>query len=61
MAELTLQQIIIQISNVDEKRSIAQYGEGFLPDEQIFTYYDSLTEENKRIWDTFVAMITSPK
>ena len=31
-----LQQIVVQISNVDSERSILQYGEGFLPDQQRF-------------------------
>jgi hypothetical protein len=56
-----LQQIVVQISNVDSERSVVQYGDGFLPEEQKFIEYEKLSEENQAIWDSFVTMIGSQK
>lgn len=56
-----LQQIVVQISNVDSERSVVQYGDGFLPEDQKFIEYKNLSEENQRIWDSFVTMIESQK
>lgn len=54
-----LQQIVIQITNSPDVRAILQYGDGFLPDSQTLTKYDDLTEDQKRIWDQFMTMITT--
>ena len=56
---IKLQQIVVQISNVDSERSILQYGEEFLPDQQRFIEYGSLNEEDQVIWDGFVQMLVS--
>jgi hypothetical protein len=57
----TLQQIVVQISNVDSERSILQYGEGFLPEEQRFIDYKSLSAEDQTVWDDFIKMLVSQR
>jgi len=57
----TLQQIVVQISNVENQRSILQYGDGFLPEEQRFIDYDSLNREDQVVWDTFIKMLENQK
>ena len=56
-----LQQIVVQISNVDSERSILQYGDDFLPEEQRFIEYESLNEEDQTIWDGFVQMLVNQR
>jgi hypothetical protein len=54
-----LQQIVIQITNSPEVRSILQYGDDFIPESQTLVKYDDLTREEKVVWDNFINMITS--
>jgi hypothetical protein len=56
-----LQQIVVQISNVDSERSILQYGDDFLPEEQRFIEYKSLNEEDRTIWNSFVQMLVNQR
>ncbi len=52
-----LQQIVVQITTSEEKRAIAQFGTGMIPEDQFFIKYDELTEEEKLVWDNFIEMI----
>lgn len=54
-----LQQIVVQITTAPYERSLAQYGNSFMPENQIEVIYSELSEEEKTIWDTFVIMIKS--
>ena len=54
-----LQQIVLQETTSPYVRSLAQYGEGFMPEKQVEVIYSDLTEEEKLIWDSFVNMIKS--
>lgn len=54
-----LQQIVVQINNTPDVRSILQYGTNFLPESQILIKYDELSEEEKKIWDNFINMLTN--
>lgn len=55
----TLQQIVVQESNAPYKRSLAQYGEGMIPDTQKEIIYSELTTEEKAIYDNFINLIKS--
>lgn len=52
-----LQQIVVQLTTAPYKRSLAQYGNSFMPENQIEVIYSDLSEEDKAIWDAFVTMI----
>ena len=54
-----LQQIVVQLTTSEYKRSLAQYGESIIPDNQIEIVYSNLSQEDKKIWDDFVLMIKS--
>ncbi len=55
----TLQQIVVQETTSDQKRSLAQYGEGIMPEVQKEIIYSELTTEEKAIYDAFINMIKS--
>jgi len=55
----TLQQIIVQETTASEKRSLAQYGSGIIPDRQVEVIYDDLTVEEKAVYDAFIELIKS--
>jgi hypothetical protein len=52
-----LQQIVVQITTAPFERALAQYGNNFMPDNQIEIIYSDLSVEEKLIWDNFVEMI----
>lgn len=52
-----LQQIVLQETTAPFVRALAQYGSGFIPENQVEIIYSELTEEEKIIWDNFVNMI----
>jgi hypothetical protein len=52
-----LQQIVLQETTAPFVRALAQYGTNFMPETQIEVIYSELTDEEKDIWDAFVAMI----
>jgi hypothetical protein len=52
-----LQQIVVQITTAPFERALAQYGNTFMPDNQIEIIYSDLSVEEKLIWDNFVEMI----
>jgi hypothetical protein len=52
-----LQQIVVQETTAPYKRSLAQYGIGFIPENQIEVIYNDLTVEEKAIYDAFIDMI----
>jgi hypothetical protein len=54
-----LQQVVVQLTTAPYERSLAQYGEGFIPENQTEIIYSELTLEEKEIWDNFVEMIKS--
>ena len=54
-----LQQIVLQVITAPYVRALAQYGTGFIPDNQIEVKYDELTAEEKAVWDAFVTLIES--
>lgn len=54
-----LQQIVVQETTSPYVRSLAQYGTGFMPENQVEIIYSELTEQEKLIWDSFVNMIKS--
>lgn len=56
-----LQQIVIQETTAPFVRALAQYGTGFIPEQQVEVVYDELDEQDKATWDAFVAMIKSKK
>jgi len=54
-----LQQIVVQINNVPEIRTIVQYGTDFLPNSQKIVKYGELTIEEKMIWDNFIDLVVN--
>ena len=54
-----LQQIVLQETTAPFVRALAQYGTGFMPEQQVEVIYDELDEQDKATWDAFVAMIKS--
>jgi hypothetical protein len=54
-----LQQIVLQETTAPYVRALAQYGTGFMPENQVEIIYSELSEEEKAIWDAFVTMIKS--
>lgn len=57
--ELKLQQIVVQEETAPYKRSLAQYGSDFLPQQQNEIKYDELTDEQRQCYDNFIDMIKS--
>ncbi len=54
-----LQQIVLQVTTAPYVRALAQYGIGFIPENQIEVKYDELTTEEKGVWDAFVTLVES--
>lgn len=54
-----LQQVVVQLTTAPYERSLAQYGEGIMPEKQTEIIYSELDEQDKAVWDAFVAMIKS--
>ena len=54
-----LQQIVLQETTAPFVRALAQYGSGFIPENQVEIIYSELTDEEKIIWDNFVNMVKS--
>lgn len=54
-----LQQIVVQETTAPYTRALAQYGESFIPEKQTEVIYSELDEQDKAVWDAFVAMIKS--
>ena len=54
-----LQQIVLQETTAPYVRALAQYGTGFIPDNQVEVKYEDLTTQEKAKWDAFVTMIKS--
>jgi hypothetical protein len=54
-----LQQIVLQETTAPFVRALAQYGTDFMPESQVEVIYSELSDEEKAIWDAFVAMIKS--
>jgi hypothetical protein len=54
-----LQQIVLQETTAPFVRALAQYGTDFMPETQVEVIYSELSDEEKAIWDAFVAMIKS--
>ena len=54
-----LQQVVVQLTTAPYERSLAQYGEGFMPENQTEIIYSELDEQDKAVWDAFIAMIKS--
>jgi hypothetical protein len=54
-----LQQIVLQETTAPFVRALAQYGTGFMPENQIEVIYSELLDDDKAIWDAFVTMIKS--
>ena len=52
-----LQQIVVQETTSEDRRALAQYGEGIMPDTQKEIIYSDLTVEEKLIYDSFIEMI----
>ena len=52
-----IQQIVVQITSAPFVRALAQYGGSLLPSSQQEIPYDTLTDEEKAIWDAFIVMI----
>jgi hypothetical protein len=52
-----LQQIVVQLTTAPFERALAQYGTGFMPENQVEIIYSELTIEEKIIFDNFVEMI----
>ncbi len=52
-----LQQIVLQETTAPFIRALAQYGNGFIPEEQTEIKYEDLTQQEKDVWDAFVNMI----
>jgi len=50
-------QIVVQETAVDQRRSLAQYGEGQFPELQKEIIYSELTTSEKAIYDSFIEMI----
>lgn len=54
-----LQQIVLQETTAPYVRALAQYGTGFIPENQVEVIYSELSTGEKAIWDAFVTMIKS--
>jgi hypothetical protein len=54
-----LQQIVLQETTAPFVRALAQYGTGFMPENQVEIIYSELSDDDKAIWDAFVTMIKS--
>ena len=54
-----LQQIVLQETTAPYVRALAQYGTGFMPENQVEVIYSELSIEEKAIWDSFVELIKS--
>ena len=54
-----LQQIVVQETTTEEKRALAQYGKGIMPDVQKEIIYSELNEQEKGVYDAFIEMIKS--
>jgi len=54
-----LQQIVLQETTAPYVRALAQYGTGFIPENQVEVIYSELSDEEKATWDAFVTMIKS--
>jgi hypothetical protein len=54
-----LQQIVLQETTAPFVRALAQYGTDLMPQSQVEVIYSELSDEEKAIWDAFVAMIKS--
>jgi len=54
-----LQQIVVQLTTSPVERSLAQYGENFIPEVQVEIIYSELDEQDQAVWDAFIAMIKS--
>jgi hypothetical protein len=52
-----LQQIVVQLTNSPDVRSILQYGNDFLPESQTLVKYDDLNQDERDIWDNFILML----
>jgi len=52
-----LQQIVLQEKTAPYVRALAQYGNDYVPENQVEVIYSELTEDEKIIWDNFVNMI----
>ena len=52
-----LQQIVVQLTTAPYERALTQYGNSFMPDNQIEIIYSDLSEEDKLTWDAFITMI----
>jgi hypothetical protein len=55
----TLQQIVVQETTSESRRSLAQYGEGVVPSRQVDIFYEELTPTEKKIWDDFIELVKS--
>jgi hypothetical protein len=55
----SLQQVVVQLTTAPYERSLAQYGEGIMPEKQTEIIYSELDEQDKAVWDAFIAMIKS--
>jgi hypothetical protein len=56
-----LQQIVVQETTTSYKRALAQYGTGFMPENQVEVTYDELGPSDKAIYDAFIEMIKAKK
>jgi hypothetical protein len=54
-----LQQVVVQLTTAPFERALAQYGNSFIPEEQIEIIYSELDKQDKAVWDAFIAMIKS--
>jgi hypothetical protein len=54
-----LQQIVVQITTAPFERSLAQFGEDSMPENQVGIAYSELSASEKLKWDDFVEMIKS--
>ena len=55
--ETNIQQIVVQITSAPFVRALAQYGSSLLPSSQQEITYESLSDEDKLVWDAFITMI----
>lgn len=54
-----LQQVVVQLTTAPYERSLAQYGEELMPKTQTEIIYSELDEQDKAVWNAFIAMIKS--
>ena len=47
-----LQQIVVQLTTAPFERALAQYGNTFMPDNQVEIIYSDLSVEEKLIWES---------